>query len=796
MTSESERAREEFFSEAQEIVEGLGRDLLALDEAQKSGHVDPDLINDVFRAVHTLKGLAGLFGATRMSSLSHKLEELLDDLRLGKVDVTAPVLDLLFLSVQLYGKLLQAEKEGRDQPMPELEKLLAQLDRGASTGGGGGSGGHIIDPNLLAVLTEFEEHKLKTNIAQGNTLYRLKVRFQLATIDQGLDELKATAKPHGDIITYLPASDGDDIDSITLEILMGSRASAGTLRNALHHLGVEVEELPRQGGGPAPAPAPAPAVSAPVPAHHIPTPTPSPPPVAPSGTPSAMPPLGHAPLDMTAPHPFPAPRLDTSASIPPKAQELGTIKSVAQTVRVDIQKLDVLMNIVGELSIVRTELERLLEKMRDAHTNRELRINLHRLQRDFERNVISLRRGILEVRMVPLGQVFDKLARVARQISREAGKQVNLVITGAETEVDKLIVEELSDPLMHMMRNAIDHGIEEREMREAVNKPAVGTIALNAFQKGNHVVIEIEDDGKGIDTERLLEKAIRMGVVQADEARTMSRREVLNLIFVPGLSTKSSVSEISGRGVGMDVVKTNISKLGGVIDVQSEPGIGTKFTVTLPITLAIISALIVKVSDQQFAIPLANVQEAVWLDVEAVRVIDGREAVTLRGSTLQLCYLARLFGLSDTPDSSGTGPFGTSMGMDAPPMGHAGVPPRGSLRSESIRQDYAAAAFPYRPAGSSSPSARTALAPRQKRRFIVVTAVGTRRLGLVVDSLVGEQDVVIKGLGPSLKNVAGFAGATQLADQRIALVLDAPALVEEMFAHADRARMHGGTHGF
>ena len=795
MTSESERAREEFFSEAQEIVEGLGRDLLALDEAQKSGHVDPDLINDVFRAVHTLKGLAGLFGATRMSSLSHKLEELLDDLRLGKVDVTAPVLDLLFLSVQLYGKLLQAEKEGRDQPMPELEKLLAQLDRGAGVGGGGGGGGGpIIDPNLLAVLTEFEEHKLKTNIAQGNTLYRLRVRFQLATIDQGLDELKATAKPHGDIITYLPASDVDDIDSITLEILMGSRASAGTLRNALNHLGVEVEELPRQGGGNAPPPAPGPSVSSTSAPHaHIPTPTPSPPPVAPSQVPSAMPPMGHAPLDMTAPHPFPAPRLDAGASIPPKAQELGTIKSVAQTVRVDIQKLDVLMNIVGELSIVRTELERLLEKMRDAHTNRELRINLHRLQRDFERNVISLRRGILEVRMVPLGQVFDKLARVARQISREAGKQVNLVITGAETEVDKLIVEELSDPLMHMMRNAIDHGIEERDMREAVNKPAVGTIALNAFQKGNHVVIEIEDDGKGIDTERLLEKAIRMGLVQADEARTMSRREVLNLIFIPGLSTKSSVSEISGRGVGMDVVKTNISKLGGVIDVQSEPGIGTKFTVTLPITLAIISALIVKVSDQQFAIPLANVQEAVWLDSEAVRVIDGREAVTLRGSTLQLCYLGRLFGLSEGQDSNGTGPYG---GMDAAPMSQAGMPPRGAMRSESIRQDYAAAAFPYRPAGTSSPSARTALAPRQKRRFIVVTAVGTRRLGLVVDSLVGEQDVVIKGLGPSLKNVAGFAGATQLADQRIALVLDAPALVEEMFAHADRARMHGGTHGF
>jgi two-component system, chemotaxis family, sensor kinase CheA len=812
VTSESERAREEFFSEAQEIVEGLGRDLLALDEAQKSGHVDPDLINDVFRAVHTLKGLAGLFGATRMSTLSHELEELLDDLRLGKVDLTAPVLDLLFGSVQLYGRILQAEKEGRDQPMPELDKLLAQLHRGASTSNPTGGGGPVIDPSLLAVLTEFEEHKLKTNIAQGNTLYRLRVRFQLATIDQGLDELKATAKPHGDIITYLPTGDDNDVDSIQLDVLMGSRASIQTLRTALSHLGVEVDELPRQGGAPttsAPSPTPPPSPSHPSSSSSGPI-TSSPSTRTPSSRPTPSPPppaiQSKSELDMTGAHPF-APRVDTrldgEASIPPKEHELGTIKSVAQTVRVDIQKLDVLMNYVGELSIVRTELDRLLEKMRDAQGNHDVKNNLRRLQRDFGHNVKRLRDGILEVRMVPLGQVFDKLARVARQISRQAGKQVNLVITGAETNVDKLIVEELSDPLMHMMRNAIDHGIEEREMRETMSKPAVGTIALNAFQKGNHVVIEIEDDGKGIETERLLEKGIRMGLVQADDARTMSRREILNLIFVPGLSTKASVSEISGRGVGMDVVKTNISKLGGVIDVQSEGNIGTKFTVTLPITLAILKALIVKVSDQQFAIPLANVQEAVWLDGNAVRVIDGRDAVTLRGSTLQLCYLGRLFSLDDAAEpASGTGNLGN---MDAGPMSSGGMSGGGfssalapRSTADARQQDYRSAAFPYRPASShGSPIVKKTRAPRTKRKFVVVTAVGTRRLGLVVDSLVGQQDVVIKGFGPSLKNIAGFAGATQLADQRIALVLDAPALVEEMFAHSERTRMtHGGPHGF
>jgi len=437
--------------------------------------------------------------------------------------------------------------------------------------------------------------------------------------------------------------------------------------------------------------------------------------------------------------------------------DLGTIRSVAQTVRVDIHKLDRLMNIVGELSIVRTTLARLVERLRAQHVERELAADVQRLQRTFERHLGAMQQGILEVRMVPLGQVFDKLARVVRQISRDADKLVNLVITGAETEVDKLIVEELSDPLMHMMRNAIDHGIETRGQREAVGKPAVGTIALNAFQKGNHVVIEIEDDGHGIDARGLLEAAVRRGLVGADEARVISRAEILNLVFIPGLSTKVDISELSGRGVGMDVVKTNISKLGGVIDLQSEEGIGTKVTVTLPITLAIISALVVRLGARLFAIPLANVQEAVVLDPGTVRLIDGREVVTLRGSTLQLCRLARLFGLEGVDD----GPNGWGPGQ--------------GFQDEE------------RPA--------TMTRQTRVRDYVVVTAVGSRRLGLVVSTLVGEQDVVIKALGPSLKGVRGFAGASELGDQRIALVIDAPALIEEM-AGGERIREGSrGVHG-
>ncbi len=801
--NDGDRAREEFFAEAQEIVEGLGRDLLALDEGQKSGHIDPDLIKEVFRAVHTIKGLAGLFGATRMTTLSHDLESMLDDLRLGKIDLTPSVLDILFESVQVYGRILHAEKEGREQPMPEFDSLISKLNRGMAAPGVA-PGGPLIDPSLLAVLTEYEEHRLRTNIAQGNTLYRLRVRFQLATIDQGLEELKATAKPHGEIITYLPTGVGDDVDSIELDILMASRTNGETLRAALMHLGVEVEELPRA-SGPGASPVSMPPPQAPM------LPTPVPPPIISSSRLTPVPSL-HLPNidhDLTDAHLAYSPRIEPRIearvevmppSMPgaPKSQVQESPRSVSQTVRVDIQKLDDLMNSVADLSIVRADVERMLAKLRESQTDRKVKAEIKQLQNRFSRHLDSLREGILKVRMVPLSQVFDKLNRIARQISREAGKQVNPVITGKDTEVDKLTIEELSDPLMHMMRNAIDHGIELPKDREGAGKPVIGTIAINAFQKGNHVVIEIEDDGQGIDTERLLEKAISKGIVHQDEARTMSRRDILNLIFVPGLSTKAVVSEISGRGVGMDVVRTNISKLGGVIDVQSEPGINTKFTVTLPITQAIINALIVKVADQQYAIPLASVQDVGQLEADAVLVIDGREAVKWRRSnkveTLQLCDVGRLFGLAKPPEIEPMDqgnlelpPAHADFGLQRPPM-----------RNEPQRGDHTSMAFPYRPAKNSPVPVPKPVRRRKKRGYVVVISLGStnesKRLGLIVDGLVGQQNVVIKGLGPSLKNVVGFTGATQLADQRIALVLDAPSLIEEILSH--KGLVHGGPHGF
>jgi two-component system, chemotaxis family, sensor kinase CheA len=720
-----EKAREEFFSEAQELVDGLSRDLLALDELSKRNGSDPDLINDVFRAVHTLKGLSGLFGAAIMSGLSHELENLLDDLRLGRIEITPPVLDLLFQSVELYGRILASVKGDEPEPQDEVKALLVAIGQATQSRGGGGMSlvaQYELDPGLLGVLTEYEEHRLRTNIQAGLALYRIRVQFSLATIDSALDDLKAKARPHGEIITYLPTGGAGDIDTIELEILIASRADVLTLRSAINGLNVSIEEVAKRDTS--------------VKRTSLPAPPPyadAEPKVSYKAKPevlasAAVSPHGHEDEPEVPRTPVP-PGASLSGPPPPGGGGPGgrelSLRSVSQTVRVDIRKLDSLMTIVGELAILRSGLLRIGERVRGRPDLRELGIELHRLHRTFDRHLSQMQNGILEVRMVPLGQIFDKLSRIVRQISREHDKQVNLVVTGAETEIDKLIVEELSDPMMHMIRNAIDHAIEMRDERLAVGKPAVGTIALNAFQKGNHVVIEVEDDGRGMDPEILIRSAVRIGLISEEEARELTPREVLGLVFMPAFTTKEEATQLSGRGVGMDIVKTNIGKLGGIVDITSEVGIGTKMTITLPITLAIISVLVVEIAERSFCMPLASVEEAIQLDETVVRTFEGREVMTQRGATLPICRLARFFGIEAAND------------------GQAGARTRG---------------------------------------FVVIASVGNRRLGFVVDRLVGQQDIVIKPLGKSLKMVRGFAGATELGDQRVGLVLDLAALIEEVLA--------------
>jgi len=653
--------RDEFLSEAQEIIDQLSRDLLLLDRTEmdcahhgtdknhtyrnhtdKSGEADPNLINAVFRGVHTLKGLCGLFDESKLTTLSHELENTLDDIRLGRITLTPEILDQLVRAIGIYNRLLSSSKYAPDEDCAddELESFFRELR--AATGPAGQAAAadtpYDLDSEMLAILTEYEEHRLKLAIDNGLRLFQIRVAFKIATIDEQLEALRTQIKPFGEIITYLPTGDTVLENSIELEVLLASNASIESVREAVMLSNGSVEEMPRcigqEGTGQESTEQDSsgclePPISTARQPHAASSSISTERSSARAASNQLSSHTGSVDKSNSAAHPRNA-NHRTSRSL---ARSDTSLRSVAKTVRVDISRLDHLMNQVGDLAIIRGGLARILEQVRAEPSLSPLARDLDRLNRGFDRHLASIQTAILEVRMVPLGQVFEKLARVARQASREVNREVNLVITGAETEVDKLIGEELSDPLMHMIRNSLDHGIEDRETRENVGKPATGTIALNAYQKGNQVVVEVEDDGAGIDAMHLVRAAVAQNLMTEAEGNELSSQEQLALVFHPGLSTRGELSSLSGRGVGMDVVKTNIGRLGGVIDLQSELGIGTKITITLPTTLAMIGALIVVVGGATYALPLSNIQEALMLDASAVHKVEGHEIATVRGKS-------------------------------------------------------------------------------------------------------------------------------------------------------------------
>jgi two-component system, chemotaxis family, sensor kinase CheA len=698
----TDQGRDDFLNEAQDIIEAFARNLLSIDAAHKRGVSQPELINEAFREIHTLKGLSSLFGAKALSGLTHKLEDLLDGLRLGRIEISAPVLDVLFSAVDVGHQLLANPDSDQDAELQaKANRVIDAVQSLSTVSPKEEQADNNIDPAILGVLTEYEEHRLRANIDAGQRLFRVRVQFDLMTIDSELSALKDSARQLGEVITYLPTGEATAPDVLELDLVLASSQPLSAVTSLLGSENAVVHEIPIDRGAMVSIAAPPRSVATGAP-HSV------------AGSsfviPSNKPVVGMSELPRKSSH--------------MAAAQINEQRLARRAVRVDIYKLDRLMNVVGELAILKSNLYGNAELVRSEH-NRQLGGELHRLHRVLERRLEDLQNGILEMRMVPLGQIFDRLARGVRQISRDLGKEVRLVVTGAETEIDKLIVEELGDPLLHMLRNAIDHGIEEAPEREKARKSSAGTIALNAYQKGSHVLIEVEDDGRGVNEEKLIARAVSSGAIDEAMAGNLSREELLGLMFLPGLSTRENVSEVSGRGVGMDVVKTSIARLGGVIDIQSERGIGTKMTLTLPVTLAIFRALLVNVDRQQFAVPLSAISEVNLLD-QGTREIDGREVTSLRGATLPLCRLRTFFSLTEERNA--------------------------------------------------------------QKEFVVVAQVGERRLGLVVDSIAGQQDIVIKTLGASLARVRGFSGATELGNQRVGLVLDVAGILEEMLSPGDTLR--------
>lgn len=672
VTREDDRAREEFTSEAEELLDTLSRDLVDFEAQGKD--VRPEVVNKIFREVHSLKGLAGMLGFIEISELSHNLEDMLDRLRMGKIEITRDLMDLLYDSVDSLNRLVVAIHDPSlaalvdsttltrrihqtitNQPAQKHDDPLAEL---------------TLDEQTKKSLTEYEEHRLLENVRGGKYILAVEQRFDFADFDARLRELTAALSEAGEVISTLPAIDDSGGNGIAFRLLYGSMLNEGAIAE-----------------------------------------------LAPEAKVSSL-----RKVEPAAPRSQEGVRAAAEAAI----EDDLSLRSLSQTVRVDIAKLDHVMNIVGELIIERTQLDSLIRSP-EVQQVRMLTHELTKISRNLDRKLNELQKSVIETRMVPVGQIYSKLSRTVRKVARELNKEIELSLRGEDTELDKMMVEELTDPLMHIIRNALDHGIEGPDERRAAGKTPMGHITLNAYQQGNSVVLDVIDDGRGIDTGKIREVAVRRGLINEKEIVDNARAH--ELIFSAGFSTATQVSEISGRGVGLDVVKKNLQDLKGTIDVISTPGRGSTFRIMLPITLAIIQALIVRAGGEEFAVPLTSVEESLRIYSRDIRTVERREVFTLRDFTLPLLRLSDAFGLPD---------------------GHEAGP--------------------------------------DTKWFVVVTRAGEKTVGILVEALVRQQEIVIKSIGERLKKTPGIAGATEVGESEIVLVVDVGSLIDRFGGRAREAR--------
>jgi two-component system chemotaxis sensor kinase CheA len=679
------RAEREFLSEAEEILERMRDDIAAcLERASAGGEIAPDVLNRLFRSAHSLKGLSGMFGLESLAELAHRIEDLLDAWRLGRARPTPDRLALFEEAVRLFGRALEQLSDGGLAPDfgAAVAALIARIaaENGVPAAQAAEADGLDAPPALLRALTEYEEHRLRENVARGRGIYVVTAVLELASFEEKLAEISSALREVGELLSTLPSPGAGGAGQIRFALLAASELDASALaaRLDLPLAAIHTARAP-QNAAPAPAEVPAP-------------------------------PAAPAVASAEAAHPADDPRHAGDAAAEGDA---ATLRSVSDTVRVDVRKLDELMNLVGDLALERGALSAFARRLASEPGGAKLGVELDKIHKSLDRKLQELQASVIEVRMVPLRQVFDKLSRIARRLRLDLGKQARLEIKGADTELDKLIVEELVDPLMHIVRNAFDHALETPEERRAAGKPAEGVIRLEATQRGNDVVITVADDGRGIDPQQVRAKAIERALIPA--SAQLSPRELLDLVFAPGFSTRSEVTETSGRGVGMDVVRSNVSALGGIAAIDSNLGVGTTVTLTLPITLAIIQALVVGVGDERYAIPLNAVREVLIPEPSALQRSGTRELLAVRGDALPVLRLRDEFAVR-----------------------------------------------------SGTPAAKP---------FAVILGLGDARLALLVDRLDGQRDSVIKPIQGPVRSVRGVAGATELGDRCAVLVLDVAALV-------------------
>ncbi|EPV8112414.1 chemotaxis protein CheA [Pseudomonas aeruginosa] len=745
-----EEILQDFLVEAGEILEQLSEQLVELESRPD----DMDLLNAIFRGFHTVKGGAGFLQLNALVECCHIAENVFDILRKGERRVSSELMDVVLQALDTVNAMFDQVRE-QSEPTPATPELLAALARLAEPEGAAPAEPVQAPP---AAVPPAEPAAPPEAPAQSGSSDITDDEFeQLLDALQG-DEApasavaEASAAPAGDEISdaefealldqlhgkgkFVPPAVSAEPAQVPAEAVEPAAAAAGddisddefeALLDELHGKG-KFGDVPEAAGTPAGTPA-APAAAAPAAA-------PAEPGKAPAaaggdeisddefeslldelhgkgkfnGASEAVAAAAAVAKNIAAKSPAAKPVAPSKAAAArPAAPDRPAASEAETTVRVDTARLDEIMNMVGELVLVRNRLVRLGLNSGDEAMAKAV-ANLDVVTGD-------LQMSVMKTRMQPIKKVFGRFPRLVRDLARNMKKEINLELVGEETDLDKNLVEALADPLVHLVRNAVDHGIESPEEREAAGKPRVGQVVLSAEQEGDHILLMITDDGKGMDAEVLRNKAVEKGLLERDAADRLTDLECYNLIFAPGFSTKTEISDVSGRGVGMDVVKTKISQLNGTVNVFSQKGSGSKIVIKVPLTLAIMPTLMVMLGSQAFAFPLVNVNEIFHLDLSRTNVVDGQEVVIVRDKALPLFYLKRWLVPSAAHEEQGEG-------------------------------------------------------------HVVILSVGTQRIGFVVDQLVGQEEVVIKPLGKMLQGTPGMAGATITGDGRIALILDVPSMLK------------------
>ncbi|SHI79709.1 two-component system, chemotaxis family, sensor kinase CheA [Geosporobacter subterraneus DSM 17957] len=663
-----------FIEESKENLQNMNQSLLDLE----NNYGDKSILNDIFRVAHTLKGMSSTMGFSKVASLTHEMENVLQALRNNEIPTSEKIIDLLFECLDILEEYINEISNTGDEGDLESNHLIKKLNNVMSTNielsitESSDEEIPAISSEILIEAEEFSKSIVEKAALEGYNGYRIKIELNpncmlksarafiiFNTIERDCEILKSNP-PVEDI--------EDEKFDTSFELIILTRMAQEELKRELCGIS-EVENV----------------LIEKIILKEYSTRT-----------------------DQQEVENKLSLEIEESMDEDEDKRQSKTKKpKVGKTVRVDIDRLDNLMNLVSELIIIKTRLEDIDDDGRKQNMNEAIEY--------LERITTSLHDAVMKVRMVPIERVFNRFPRMIRDLSKELGKEISLFMSGEETEVDRTVIDEIGDPLIHLIRNSIDHGIEDPETRKRFGKPDAGTVKLIAYPDGNSVVIEVEDDGQGINIDRVKAKALEKGIITKEQSDTMDEKEAIHLLFHAGFSTADKISDISGRGVGLDVVKTKIESLGGIVEVQTIKNKGSKFIIRLPLTLAIIQALLVNIGTEKYAIPLNSIKEIITIKTASIRKVQNQEVVLYRNHTLPILRMNKILHVD---------------------------------REEPAKEDLT----------------------------VVVVKKGDKTAGFVVDSLIGQQEIVIKSLGKFLSGIKVIAGATILGNGQVALIVDTNSL--------------------